>query len=316
MREIGLTIRPFQESDLGDVLSLLALSLGQESPVRRTPELFEWKHLANPFGPSLMLVAIDEGRITGFRAFMRWELATADGQRLRCVRAVDTATHPDFRRRGIFRSLTMAGIELATDNGIDLVFNTPNRRSGAGYLTMGWIEVGPIKPLITPARGIFGGGMASGDVPVEAFVVDSDPVTAFDGAPRASQGLRTPRSTQFLKWRFVAHPQARYRQINTEGGSAIVRVGNRGCYRELLISEINGQRPARVIRQCRRRARTAYVAAFFTPGSRERRAALAAGMLPSPRRSLTLMARPLRPLPVDVAKLTQWDLALGDLELL
>jgi hypothetical protein len=40
-------------------------------------------------------------------------------------------------------------------------------------------------------------------------------------------------------------------------------------------------------------------------------------MMPVPGvRSLTLVARPLRELPIDVLSLANWDLALSDLELL
>ncbi len=39
----------------------------------------------------------------GFRTFLRWEFEDA-GRVVRAVRAVDTATHPDHRGRGIFRA--------------------------------------------------------------------------------------------------------------------------------------------------------------------------------------------------------------------
>ncbi len=86
---------------------------------------------------------------------MRWELKTTKGATLRCVRAVDTATHPDFHRRGIFRRLTEQAIEEALSDGVDLVFNTPNERSGAGYLSMGWVEVGKIDAMVRPTRRLF-----------------------------------------------------------------------------------------------------------------------------------------------------------------
>ena len=59
------------------------------------------------------------------------------------------------------------------------------------------------------------------------------------------------------------------------------------------------------------------VAGWFSTGSPERRAALRAGLVPVPRvRSLQLIARPLRNLPVDVFDPANWDLAMSDLELL
>ncbi|HEU4749505.1 MAG TPA: GNAT family N-acetyltransferase, partial [Acidimicrobiia bacterium] len=99
-------IRPYHAGDLNGVLEILRAALGESPILQRTSELWAWKHQLNPFGPSLILVAEVAGRLAGVRALMRWELSLPDGSRLRCLRAVDTATHPQFERRGIFRKLT------------------------------------------------------------------------------------------------------------------------------------------------------------------------------------------------------------------
>ena len=115
-------VRPYRDDDLPDVLDVLRAALGEPPGLRRTPQLFRWKHIDNPFGRSIMLVAELDGRIAGFRAFMRWRLMTPDGSVLECGRAVDTSTHPDFQRRGVFRALTEVGIERAAEEGIDLEY--------------------------------------------------------------------------------------------------------------------------------------------------------------------------------------------------
>ena len=315
--ESDLTIRPYADSDLPQVLDLLRSSLGETASLQRTPDLFNWKHIDNPFGRSIMLVAVDGTTVAGFRAFMRWELAGPDGRTLRCVRAVDTATSPDYRRRGIFRNLTTAALDAATADGVDMVFNTPNPRSGAGYLTMGWSEVGTIRPLASPALGLLRSADDVTGLPDPAdFVRDPYPVGVRDVAARAPVGLRTVRSDDYHRWRFKMHPTARYTQINGEGGSAVARLAYRGKRRELLISEVYGQGMSQTIRKCRRLARTSYVGAFFSKGSPERSAVLRTGFVPVPGATMTLMVRPLRPLGIPVTDLAEWDLALGDLELL
>lgn len=50
-----LTIREYQEGDLGEVLEVLRAALGENPLLRRTPELFSWKHIRNPFGQSIIL---------------------------------------------------------------------------------------------------------------------------------------------------------------------------------------------------------------------------------------------------------------------
>ena len=53
-------IRPYRDGDEPAVLELLRVSLGRGPAGDRTPELFRWKHVENPFGRSLMLVAAHE----------------------------------------------------------------------------------------------------------------------------------------------------------------------------------------------------------------------------------------------------------------
>lgn len=317
MADERVTLRHFRDEDLPAVLDLLKTSLGESTLLRRTPELFAWKHLDNPFGRSIMLVSNSGDTLTGFRAFMRWELQTPDGKTLRCVRAVDTATHPDFRRRGIFKKLTLAAVDAAKSDGVDLIFNTPNPRSGAGYLTMGWTEVGALSPLVSPAKGVLrrrGDPMKLPATP--DFISRAERVGERTAPDRDPLGLRTPRTQSYHSWRYSAHPTARYVQVNGAKGAAIARLSFRGKRRELLVSEVYGDGMRQTITLCRNAARTSYVGTYFSKGSPERTAARMTGFIPVARAGLTLMVRPLRSLNVDVTDLAAWDLALGDLELL
>lgn len=313
----ALTIRPFVDEDLPQVLDLLRASLGETASLQRTPELFGWKHINNPFGRSIMLVAVDGSTVAGFRAFMRWELNRPGGGVLRCVRAVDTATHPDYRRRGIFRNLTMAAIDAATEDGVDMIFNTPNPRSGAGYLTMGWSEVGAIRPLASPARGLLRGKADTASLPDPRDFVSRPRLVGVRSVPdREARGLRTPRTPQYHQWRFNEHPTAKYVQIDANDGAAIGRLAFRGKRRELLISDVYGRGMGRAVRKARWAARTTYVGAFFSKGSPERTAIARSGFVPVPGAGLTLMCRPLRPIGEAVTDLGAWDISLSDLELL
>lgn len=305
-------IRPCQAADRPAVLDLLRQALGETELLPRTAEIFAWKHLDNPFGRSLMFVAEDGEGLLGFRAFMRWELSTADGNRLRCVRPVDTATHARARRRGVFTSLTTAAVQTARDEGVDLIFNTPNPRSGAGYLKMGWTRVGPIGVLFRPLlRGTW-------------RKTDSLPTTTRGGAwddrvvpQRGPRGLRTPRTPEYLRWRFGRHPAARYQVLADTNCTLIVRSNLRRGRGELVISELFGTGSCKLLGTVGRETNAAYMVGWFSAGSPERATALRAGLVPVPGvRALTLFARPLRELTTDVSRLKAWDISLGDLELL
>jgi hypothetical protein len=125
-------IEPLNKGHLPEVLQLLELSLG----FKATMAWYSWKHEKNPFGPSAAFVAMHNSKVMGVRFFMRWHFER-NGQIFRAIRPVDTATHPAARGKGVFKSLTLEGINLLK-NDFDFVFNTPNSNSYPGYLKMGW----------------------------------------------------------------------------------------------------------------------------------------------------------------------------------
>ena len=313
-----LAVRLATPADVPSILETLRLALGETPLLRRTTALWNWKHVENPFGESLVLVATDGHEIAGVRALMRWELATPGGERITCMRAVDTATHPNHLRKGVFRHLTETAIEMATDQGIDLIFNTPNEKSAPGYLKMGWKTVSPIGVQVRPVLG----RLANVD-PDEAPNLDrlAPGIEIFEMAQLADRtpaALRTPRSQQYLQWRFKGHPTAQYGWLGEDPGSGIVvRASHRGGRPELVVSDIVGRPHHGLIHRLARSARTRYLAGWFSPSNPQRRIAIRGGLLPIPGlKTLHLVARPLRDLPIDVFDLRSWDVATSDLELL
>ena len=308
--------RRLEDRDIEPVLELMRLSLGESSLLARTPALFQWKHLDNPFGRSIALVAEEDDRIVGLRTFMRWDLQIPDGGLLKCVRAVDTATHPDYQRRGIFRRLTEEGVEIASAEGIDLVFNTPNELSKPGYLKMGWQEVGRIGAMVRPSLILLRPGPSSDSTTAEEYL--REPIQVLDPrhGDRPARGARTPRSADYLQWRFASHPTARYYLAEADGAAAILRPNRRNGRSELVLADTFGN-PGKAIGAAVRAKRSAYLATWFSSGSPEKAAAIRHGFVPIPGyRALTLVMRPLGELPLDLTMMRGWDLAVSDLELL
>ena len=329
----AISLRPFRDEDESAVLELLEASLGGGPVGRRPPAFFRWKHLENPFGRSHMLLAEARGRVVGFRSFMRWRFDLG-GQPVRAVRAVDTATHPDFQGFGIFRRLTTAAIEELRAEA-DLIFNTPNEKSLPGYLKMGWGRVAdvPIRVRIRrPVRFVRHlrsrhDGAAS---PAEEVVIPKEPSVERPWGAMAAiagttdgRGLMTTRNEAYLRWRYGTAPLLDYRvadDCDVEGlrGTAVYRVRSRGRLREATIVELlvyPGDRScaSRLLRRVAREADVDHLTCSFPEGSVQATAARRAGFLPSPE-GPTLVANPLRDLPVDVWSLQSWALTLGDLE--
>lgn len=334
--QLALATRAYRDGDEGEVLALLRTALGPGPTGERSPAFFRWKHLANPFGRSFMLVAGAEGRIVGLRAFLRWRFEL-DGREVRAVRAVDTATHPDHQGRGIFRRLTLEALE-ALRGEADLVFNTPNAKSLPGYLSMGWRVVGRVpvsvrvrRPLRL-AHGALGRGRPEVPAPPPEVAAPLAPDALAGigdgsalGPPDASGGrLVTPRTLGYLRWRYGEAPGLGYRAV-VEGdpeapeGLAVFRVRPRGSLWEATVAEVlvrPGDRSTatRLLRRVARTARVDHLTCSFPGGSTELRAARRAGFLPAPT-GITLVALPLREELREVASdLSRWALTLGDLE--
>jgi GNAT superfamily N-acetyltransferase len=307
------------DADLPAVLATLRASLGETALLQRTPQLWNWKHTINPFGRSIVLVAAANGRIAAVRAFMRWRLATVDGESLSCVRAVDTAVHPDFQRRGLFRTLNESALEVASAEGVDMVFNTPNAQSRPGYLKQGWQDVGPIGAMVRPSLRML--ARNNGDELPDAaeLLPGAQPATELGGVDRPPLGLRTVRSEAYRHWRFGQHPTASYLRFDRQGSTTVLRANRRNRRDELVVSELIGDAGHRSISQAAKASRAAYLVAWFSSGSPERRHAIRAGMVPVPRvTALNLVARPLSSVAtdIDVFNPQSWDIALSDLELL
>lgn len=251
MSDSDITIRRAGNDDVEDIVEMASEALGW---VLGEPnvELFRWKHLDNPFGPSPMWVAESDGRLAGFRALMRWELQDGSGTRFRAVRAVDTATHPDFQRRGIFSRLTMRGVEEMAEEGVDWVFNTPNTQSRPGYLKMGWFDVGrlpvafrptSVQSLVRVARAKTAAEKWSeastvGAPAAEALATPG--IESFISGMPLPTGLHTPLSLPYLRWRYELEP-LRYRAwmpSGLDGGVVFFRVRRRGEARECSVGSV------------------------------------------------------------------------------
>ncbi len=238
-------IRRATDDDLPEILDVATAALGW-NPEDPNEAFFRWKHFDNPHGRSPMWVAGAEGRIRGFRTMLCWTFTGPAGD-ARAVRAVDTATHPDHHRRGIFRALTMQAVDDLSKDGVDFVFNTPNDKSRAGYLRMGWSDQGRLPTRValgSPRRAarLLGARTAAekwsspcdaGDH-VEAVV--DDLVHLSDATPWAD-GLRTARTAEHFSWRYGFEP-LRYRVLRTDEGAAIVRVRRRGSATEAVLAEL------------------------------------------------------------------------------
>ena len=322
VRAQDLVVRAAEPGDDATALPMLRASLGKVDDPHYEAFL-HWKHRDNPFGVSPAWVALHDGVVVGYRTFLRWEFLTGEGKVLRAVRAVDTATAPEYRGLGIFRTLTLQGVAEMTLAGDGIVFNTPNDQSRPGYLKMGWSAARQLPVGVMPRGPRSLVSMLTSRVPAalwsEPTEVGEDAAVAL-ADPAVTQGLllhspvsgvRTNRTPDYLAWRTAFGP-LRYRLLlaadgDPERGGVVFRLRRRGDAVEAAIVEQlvpDVRTGAVLVRRVLRETGADYAIGLRTGPS--------AGLVPLPRQGPLLTTRPLAasaPSPRD------WALTLGDVEL-
>lgn len=309
------------EDLLPEIIGLCRRTLGWKDG-HPDEAFFRWKHLENPFGVSPAWMARDGDRLVGLRVLMRWRFVQF-GRPVDVVRAVDTATDPDYQGRGIFATLTSAAIAELEAEGTQAVFNTPNAKSLPGYRKLGWRELGRAPIVGLPLRPVRAALAARRRDPAERWaeaptvgVAVADALRGIDAGPPVSDGrLRTDRSPAYLRWRYGFGPLG-YGAVTVDddpqAGVLIFRVRRRGDVHELslceaLVPEGGGRRAGLAVVRLARRAGADMVIA----GAADRASVL--GLVPLPNVGPVFTWRPLAS--AITPSLGALALSLGDLEL-
>lgn len=233
-----MEIREAVNKDIPEILKVLKASLGETSS-QKTEEVWRFKHVDNPFGKSLVLLAETGGEVIGVRAFMRWKWQKGN-QVFSAFRAVDTATHPNHQGKGIFKKLTNKALEVGANNGDHFVFNTPNKQSKPGYLKMGWEEVGKLNVAVLPVNPFYW----SKNENIEKYSVvwnDEIKLDFFDNWNEKLEKtgkLFTPKSESYLNWRYVNNPLQKYKVFFNNDFFIAGYVKKHTHFKELRISEV------------------------------------------------------------------------------
>jgi GNAT superfamily N-acetyltransferase len=340
------------DESIPELLELTRATRGTGDAVTKTEEFWRWKHCDNPFGRSYGIYARDDeaSRAAALRILLRWVFKSPTGGELRAVRAVDTATHPDFQRRGLFSRLTLEAIAELRAEGTDLIFNTPNEKSWPGYRKMGWSLVDSRKIYLRPLRP---DRMLRRHVGLADIAQNADPgmyfrkgstmpwhtfVSVFGDQARrlleqweerrAPSGWRTARSQAYYEWRYGQHPNVTYhvyvqfadensRQALT--GLAVLRANIRRGWQEVVLCELalakaDVEAGRTLLRCLSRNLRADYIVAHFAPGTVEYGSIRRSGYVPIPRQGMRFTVRPLSATAEGVDRPEAWDLSLGDLE--
>jgi GNAT superfamily N-acetyltransferase len=349
MAEVGLkeapaatpevVLRRATPADAHQMLELVRVAIGRGS-VPRTEAFWRWKHEQNPFGRSPAMVAEVAGRLVSLRIFLRWRWLYGSSA-YTAVRPVDTATHPDWRRRGLFERLTRELLQAMKAEGVAFVFNTPNATSSRGYEKLGWSIVGrpmiwvrPIRPARLLAELASREGRRGFDEAPQRFDATSTAILAAPdlaefvrSACRSRSHLTTDAGAAYLTWRYRGCPGLAYGATGVfqrnSGALAIFRRASRQGFRELRLCDLfvvddraSRSKARELVRDLVREHDVDLVTARAVPGTAQARILLRSGFLPVQHLGSPLAIRPLAEgahlPPID--RLSAWGASIGDLE--
>ena len=225
--------------DTAAIQELVYLVYGNRHSELLDDTFWRWRYLNDAGFRGQFLIAEYEERPIGALSFAMFEFQWGE-QRLTGAMHSGLITHPDHRRRGIFRSLTTSVTKHAAREGAVFLRSTPNDSSLSGFLKFGdWAYPGPIPVYLKflsvpnmirpksgrilakvggwPAQLVLGRRRPSIDAPrcecELAEVVPDELDAVFEEFAHDCNALMTRRTAAYWNWRYAAKPDPTFRTI-------------------------------------------------------------------------------------------------------
>ncbi len=221
---------------------LSVLSFGEGANPNRS--MYRWLFDEDPYDPpsgNLMFVMRDGdsgGKMIASDGLIPFELKLG-GRTVKAAHSVKSMTHPDYKRQGIFRTMTDNSLRRGGENGIQAVLGFANANSYPAYQKWGWTTLFEREVYVFPAdvtnkaqgmlksralakmaNGVFQGlekvrrprGLAA-DLRVTRFDHIPEEAEAVWERYRGSYENCIVRDGTYLRWRYDARPDAKYETI-------------------------------------------------------------------------------------------------------
>jgi len=233
-------MRAYREGDEKGILELWqAVYPGEEYERERWIRWWHWMYKDNPAGAGMIWLAEHNGKIVGQSAIipvaMKVGTETATG-----FQSINTMTHPNYRRQGMYESLARKAYAEAAREGICIGYRFPNKVSHLiAIKRLNWFDVDTMQVLYKPLDWMKTSKTMTGNKFLAGFLAMSGNITArmFYRAERVSiiEGLtitQVPffderinqfwdracgqyqimvmRNKDYLNWRYVAVPDVDY----------------------------------------------------------------------------------------------------------
>jgi len=329
----SIRILPYKPGDEKFLIKLLHLTRSKTASKQHAINFWKWKHLNNPFGKSYGIYAWDKKKrmALSLRMLMRWSFISPDSRIIYALRAVDSATHPLYQRKGIFSVLTQRALKDTSEMDIHFIFNTPNPKTSLpGYLKLGWKIVGLLDfytySTHKKVRKQF--SLTKGSVSWGVFYKKyknqiNHLIKVWENT---RHGYRISKDLRYLKWRYGNCPHFEYlvypyETNNRLSAFAILRENRRHKIKTLSIADIfldktESKFGAFFLNKLITENPADRYIAYFAHGTLEQKMLFQVGFMQKPDKpNIILTVRKLAKINPSLLNLKNWDFTLGDLEL-
>lgn len=195
----GLTVRQVDLDRLDHLRPLMAATLGHQVD----QAYFDWKYRQNPNGQMVGFEAITEdGTAAAFYGLLP-ERYRVNGQQVRVWQSMDTMTHPDYQRRGLFTHLAELSYQHVLDSEGQLaLIGIAGPSSLPGFVgRLGWQQPRAFRYWFT-TRSLLPRGQDSYDIePITDVRGLADYLDRVPSESPVSVDVDAP----FLEWRVLNH---------------------------------------------------------------------------------------------------------------
>src|ERR1051325_704305 len=191
-------------------------------------DYFKWKYLDNPAGKVVAFEALHEGKPAGFYGVIP-EFYIINGERVKIHQSMDTMTHPNYQKRGLFTRLANLTYDRVaeTEGGVNLV-GIAGGNSLYGLINkLNWKNIHNneyffVQRTWFSARNVF----------QRTEKVSCEPATEMTASLRDyfSQRERSPAaisndlSADFINWRVFHNPYKNFKVLQVLEGGAIIGI--------------------------------------------------------------------------------------------
>lgn len=187
---------------------------------------FDWKFLQNPAGKAIGFVAYYEGEVAGFYGVIPEDFMV-HGEKTVIYQSMDTMTHPNYQRQGLFTNLARKTYEhLIETDGEVFIIGFPGVTSHPGFVKkLDWKDIVLIDYIflnraVFKVKNLFKKTSDVSFEKIEKFDESFKPY--FENKRYSAAKILRRLDGNFLNWRLADNPIFKYEIVKLSEGREIV----------------------------------------------------------------------------------------------